>query len=150
MQEGVFQDGVTDPDLKPVRKNALLGPATSEDERPILKPTPPVQTSDLPDDKVPDMWVEDTTLPEGGFWDTGPSFEQVESVWNAVDEEVTQVLADAFGSVMGWWDSELPGDTGSTLKAKKPTWLIGNAERFETFYLESPWLTRQRQVLADA
>ncbi|KAF2465819.1 uncharacterized protein BDR25DRAFT_378525 [Lindgomyces ingoldianus] len=141
MQEGVFQDD-GDPLDKPVRKNALLGPATGIDERPKLKPTPPSQTTDLPDAKKPDIWVEDKSLVDGGFLDVGPSFDEVEGVWQAVDEEATQLVADAWGDVMGWWGVEVPGSAGSSLSGKKPTYLIGRAETFEVFYLEAPWLTK--------
>ncbi|KAF2737786.1 hypothetical protein EJ04DRAFT_86888 [Polyplosphaeria fusca] len=142
MQEGVFQDGVTDPSEKPVRRNALLGPATEDDERPVLKGTPAPQTADLPVDKKPDVWVDDKSLKDGGFMDVGPSFDELEGVWKQVDEEATQLVADVWGDMMGWWGPEVPGGLVSSLSGKKPSWLMGAQERFETFYLEAPWLTK--------
>ena len=58
MQRSVFLDGVTYPDEKPVRRNAL-GSATSVDERPVLKPALSVQTANLLVDKKDDVWLED-------------------------------------------------------------------------------------------
>lgn len=120
MQEGVFQDGITD---KPPRQNPILGPPSDVDERPVLKPTPAAQVTDLAGPKKPNVGVNGD--------DPGPSYDEIEQTWTAVDQKVTQVVADAWTAILGW-------DAGSQLSGSTPAALLKD---FETYYLAAPCLT---------
>ena len=120
MQEGVFQDGIKD---KPQRQNPILGEQSDVDERPVLKPTPAAQSTDLPGLKKPNTGVNGD--------DPGPSYDEIEGARKAVDGDVTQAVANSWTALVGW-------DSSSPLSGKTPSRLLSD---FETYYLAAPYLT---------
>ena len=126
MREGVFEDGVVN---TAPRANPILGPQAAQpvDERPVLKPTPATQVGDLPGKKKPNTGVDGK--------DPGPSYIEIENTWNAVDDGVTQVVADAWSAMLGWRGA---GGSNGLLVGKNPGALL---EAFETYFLAVPYLT---------
>jgi hypothetical protein len=87
------------------------------DEDPVLNPTAPVQTTNLPG------------AMQRGKGD-GSEYTKVKTGWESADFGVTQMLADVWGQGMGW-------EGGGGLVGKKPVALL---KEFETLYLSCPWV----------
>jgi len=86
------------------------------DERPVLHPTPAVQSTDLP--------ASMTRGKDGGEWTA------VSNAWTNADFDAGGLFTQAWSQAMGW-------PTSTPLVAQKPTQLLAG---FDTFYLSCPWI----------
>lgn len=86
MEEGVFQDG--QPKAR-IDKTTVVRPG-SVDERPILHPTAPLQSTDLPAVKARN--------PDGS--DADQTWTDLQTAWNGVGDNVVQAVADSMTALL--------------------------------------------------